>query len=371
MSANAIPTFEPPAWLRGGRAQTIFGGLWPGRVSSLKSAPIEVTLEDGDTLVALDSVPPDWSRGRNSRVALLVHGLGGSADSPYVARVASRLFRLGVRVVRMNLRGAGVGFGRARRFYHAGLSDDVRALANRVVALTDSAPLTLVGFSLGANLVLKLAGEAASTPIAGFDSIIAAAPPIDLAACARHIQTPPNRIFDRNLTALLKTAVSRRDRHYPELPATKFTGIDTLYQFDDKITARWNGFRDAEEYYALSSSGRFIPLIKADGLVIHAVDDPFIPPEPFYKQNFPPGVTLELIPHGGHLGFYSRDRWDGDHRWLDARIAHWFRERIERATPALTRMDAEIESDLAVLTDSWTTQTSEGDLNRHAATAVQ
>src|SRR5262249_42572677 len=159
--------------------QTIAGRYLPSPRVRLRSTDHMIGLGDGDRLSVLESVPAGWRRGEPS--ALLVHGLAGCARSPYVVRVAARLVGIGVRVVRMDLRGAGSGFGVARGVYHSGLTEDLRAVAAWMAGRMPGSPLALVGFSLGANLVLKLAAEAADEPLAGLDCVLAANPPLDLA----------------------------------------------------------------------------------------------------------------------------------------------------------------------------------------------
>jgi predicted alpha/beta-fold hydrolase len=315
------PTFEPHPCLRGGHAQTIAGRFWPAPRGGLPAACREIDLNDGDRLVMLDSVPPGWEDPRPS--AVLVHGLAGCAEAPYLVRLALRLVRLGIRVVRVNLRGAGAGFGLARGIYHAGRSDDLRPVLAWLRAQASRSPIALVGFSLGANLVLKLAAEAAEGPVEGLDCVLAANPPLDLAACARHMARPENRLYDRSFVRWLRTTVRRLHRRFPELGPVDLDGVKTLYQFDDRYTARRNGFRSADDYYRRCSLLTALERITVPGLIVHAMDDPFIPPEPFEHIARPSNLALELVRHGGHLGYISRRPWQGDRRWLDARLSGW------------------------------------------------
>ena len=207
---TAVPAFVPHPLLRNGHLQTIMGRIPLGPRASLPSQSHEIEVDDGDRLVVFESIPPSWDRGGPS--ALLVHGLGGSARGAYVVRVAARLVGLGVRAVRMNLRGAGSGFGSARGFYHAGRTEDLRrAVVEWLAERGSGSPIGLVGFSLGANLVLKLAAEAAATPLAGLDCVLAANPPIDLAApcCRQDSASVSNRLYDRNFVRQLLAAKCR------------------------------------------------------------------------------------------------------------------------------------------------------------------
>lgn len=324
VTREVVP-FEPHPWFRGGHAQTIVGRYLPGPRVRLPATYHEVDAGEGDRLVLLDSTPQGWRPGHPS--ALLVHGLGGCARSPYVRRVAARLVGIGVRIVRMNLRGAGSGFGAARGIYHAGRTEDLRRAGEWLARRAPSSPIALVGFSLGANLVLKLAAEAARQPLDGLDCVLAANPPLDLAACCRHIQRPENRLYDRNFVRLLHREVARLHAAFPDLGPIHLAGATTLYDFDDRYTARRNGFAGAADYYARSSAGPLVPQIEVPGLVVHAADDPFIPVEPFHRIRFPAQLALELNSHGGHLGYFSRKPWGGDRRWLDARLAAWLAQR--------------------------------------------
>jgi predicted alpha/beta-fold hydrolase len=227
----------------------------------------------------------------------------------------------------MNLRNAGSGFGRARGIYHAGRTEDLRAVLDWAISRSPGSPIALVGFSLGANLVLKLAGELDAHPIPQVDSVLAASPPVDLSACCKFLMRPTGRPYDRNLVNQLKKLVDRLHARFPELGAPDLAGVRSLYEFDDRYTAPRNGFLHAEDYYSRSSSAGFIPRIRIPGLVVHARDDPFIPPAPVASCAWPSQLDVEILNHGGHLGFVSQKPWAGDRRWLETRMTAWLCKR--------------------------------------------
>src|SRR5262249_11186907 len=151
---HTIPEFEPHPWVRGGHRQTLVGRFLPGRRVKIPSTLHVIEADQGDRLTLFDSAPERSSPA--APTAILVHGLGGCARSPYIRRVGKRFLKHGMRVVRMNLRGAGAGFGLARGTYHAGRTDDLRRVVEWVAQRYPGAPIALVGFSLSVDLVLKL-----------------------------------------------------------------------------------------------------------------------------------------------------------------------------------------------------------------------
>ena len=176
--------------------------------------------------------------------------------------------------------------------YHAGRSDDLRSVIDWMAQRTPGSPIALAGFSLGANLALKLAAEAADQPVAGLDCVLAANPPIDLSACAAAMSRPENRLYDWNFVRWLRAEVMRLHRRFPDLGVPDLRQVRSVYEFDDRYTAPRNGFASARDYYARSSALPLIPRIRLPGLVIHSADDPFIPAAPFHDARFPANLSL-------------------------------------------------------------------------------
>jgi uncharacterized protein len=307
--------------VKGPHAQTIVGRYVGGECLPLSATPHRVALPDGDHLLVLESIPRGWEMPMPA--AILVHGLAGCAEANYVVRLSRLLLRLGIRVVRVNLRGAGDGFGLARGIYHAGRSDDLREVVQWLHARIDGSPIALIGFSLGANIVLKAGIEAAEAPLEGLDCLLAANAPIDLVHCARQMQLAENRVYNWNFVRWLRTMVDRLHRRFPELGDPRLEGVRTLYDFDDRYTAPRAGFASADDYYTRCSVVSALRLIQLPGLIVHALDDPFIGAKPFLHLQGPPAFAVELLAHGGHLGFLSRRPWMGSRRWLDSRLATW------------------------------------------------
>ncbi len=322
MSKFEIPPFRPHALFRGGHAQTIAGAYLPYRVPKYRARHHYVTLSDGDRLVLHDDCPPQWQP--NDRSVLLIHGLAGCHESGYMARIAHKLNARGVRAFRMDLRGCGAGMRLARLPYHSGRSEDAAAALAAIAEHLPHSPTTLVGFSLGANITLKLLGELGERRCGNLDSAMAVCPPADLAACSRQISQASNRIYDRYFVGLLLDQLNQRRRLLPELFHAPFDAKPrTLWEFDNMFTAVVCGFGTADNYYRSASSAPLIPQIRIPTLVLASRDDPMIPCRALDETPGSPTVLIHLADSGGHLGFVGRGGVDPDRRWMEWRVVDW------------------------------------------------
>ena len=205
--------------------------------------------------------------------------------------------------------------------YHSGLTGDTRKILEEV-ASQDRGPLFLVGFSLGGNVALKLAGELSETNL--LVGVCAVSTPIDLAECVREIDRPANIIYSRRFVSRLKDRIRRKSRMSSETySAEDMERVKTIWQFDDKFTAPLFGFGTAENYYATQSAGNYLNSIRVPTLAIVAKDDPLVPFRIYNHPAFASNPALELLAteHGGHLGFLSKSK--AERFWLDGVLLDW------------------------------------------------
>jgi predicted alpha/beta-fold hydrolase len=280
-----------------------------------------VPLPDGDHIALEVATPAAWQP--EQATVVMVHGLCGCHRSPYMMRLAYKLWHRGVRAVRMNLRGCGSGFGLARQPYHSGRSADVLCVLQALQHETPQSPTTLLGFSLGGNIALKLVGELPDTAATYLKQIIAVCPPADLAACSRLLGQPANRLYEQRFMRLLRVAVEARQRRFPDVPRIALPTRLSLYTFDNIFTAPQCGFEDADDYYARCSAAPLVPHITLPCRILFAADDPFIDAAIFNTIDVPPNVQVMHTAHGGHLGFLGRPGHAGGYRWLDTVLLKW------------------------------------------------
>jgi predicted alpha/beta-fold hydrolase len=306
-AAGVFPPFaERPPWLTGD-LQTLrnvirrpFHDLsdWPEQ-------RIELPLDDGDRLVAQIHRP-----SAPQALVVLIHGLGGDANSVYVRATARHLLSSGYAVVRLNLRGAGLSAAHCRSQYHAGRSEDVRAALARLKP--SNGPFFAVGYSLGGNVLLKYLGEEGrGGPLT---AAAAVSTPLDLAASSRRLLVPRNRFYQDYLVTRMKADALAEPDFLSAEERRRLRELRTIFEFDDRFVAPRHGFADAADYYARSSAGRYVGGIGVPTLVVHGLNDPWIPAESYtgLPWNGLTGVVPLLPRGGGHVGFHgvgSRIPW--------------------------------------------------------------
>jgi predicted alpha/beta-fold hydrolase len=287
---------------------------------------------DGDFLdVDLGPIP-----SADAPVALVVHGLEGSARRGYVLSTCRELARRGVRPVALNLRGCSGVPNRLPRFYHSGETGDLTFVLERLRALHPASPLGVFGFSLGGNAVLKMMGEREDGGAGLVDAAVAMSVPFDLAAGAECLE----RSWMGHLYAAYFLRSLRRKVRAKGSLLRPFIDVDrslrapTIRAFDDAATAPLHGFHDAAAYYAACSSAHFIEGIRVPTLVLHSLDDPFLPsgavPRAAFEAN--PAVVPVLLARGGHVGFLEGSPWR-PRLWGDEEGARFLAETL-RAGPS-------------------------------------
>jgi predicted alpha/beta-fold hydrolase len=255
----------------------------------------------------------------------MVHGLEGSGDAGYVRSLSGAALRAGFAAHRFHMRTCGGTERLCGTLYHAGLTRDLLEVL-RSFQREGRKPAFLVGFSLGGNVVLKLAGELAAVAGSLIRGVCAVSAPLDLAACARRLAQPDNRFYERRFVRRMRSRLYATGRYRKE----DFAGLRSVMEIDDRITAPSFGFGNAAYYYQTQSALRFIERIEVPALVIHAQDDTLAPFAEAVYEVARSNSRIELLAprHGGHLGFIGRR----PHRfWADDIIMDWI-ARLDQAS---------------------------------------
>jgi uncharacterized protein len=264
-----------------------------------------------------------WQPDASRRLTLLLlHGLEGSSHSQYMLGNSARAWAAGCNVVRMNMRNCGGTEALSPTLYHSGLSGDVGMVMQTLVAEKGLEAFALVGYSMGGNLVLKLAGELGTHLPAYVKAAVGVSPAMDLAASADALHDVANRVYEWKFLLGLRRRFRRKAELFPEIYSREgLERIATLRQFDDRITARYSGFLGADDYYARAASSRVVSQIAVPTLILHALDDPFVRMLPATRADLlaNPHVRLIETEHGGHCAFLAPAvEYDG--YWAEKRL---------------------------------------------------
>jgi uncharacterized protein len=319
-----LTSFEPRRGLSNAHLQTIVGNFLPRPAFRLPvvAEAVEVDPADGSRVLCHCHWQPEPDRAARLTV-VLVHGLEGSSDSQYIRGVAARAWAAGFNVVRMNMRNCGDTDELTPTLYHSGLSGDVGAVVAHFAGRFGLKRVALVGYSMGGNLVLKLAGEWGSRP--PLAAVATVCPAIDLAAGSDALHEPVNRVYEWRFLRGLMRRYRRKAALFPNRYQTDGIGpVRSLREFDSKIVARYCGFRDADDYYYRVASARVVDRIAVPTLILHAQDDPFvrIVPETRARLHVNPHIHFVETRHGGHCAFLSGDPGDEIH-WAEATVIRY------------------------------------------------
>lgn len=313
-----MPGFRPRwPWLTGD-LQTVRNSLldrlgrpFSGEVSG--GDRVCVPLGDGDTIVLRRNIPEE--KDAAAPLVVLIHGLTGDEAASYMQVMTAAALTSGASVIRVNLRGAGPSRPLCSRQYHAGRTEDLRTVLGALEKDAPEAGILLVGVSLGGNMVLKLMGEDQGA-IARVSAALSVSAPVKLASASLELRRPRNRIYHHVMIDRMREEARAAPGVTSERRAV-IDGVRTVYDFDDRIVAPDNGFGSADRYYEINSSEGFLDGIRVPTVVLHGLDDPWIPRVEL--ESHPWHRNGQLIPmltaRGGHVGFHSRDG-EGSHDFL-------------------------------------------------------
>jgi hypothetical protein len=318
--------FVPHPFFRTGHAQTLAGYAWPRRFKSSSHLEDEAKLfeiEEGIRLLAHCR----WHEDRRDKPTMvLVHGLEGSTSSVYMISAAEKAFRAGFNVVRLNMRNCGGTYHLTPTLYHSGMYMDFLAVINQLIETDGLSSIFLVGFSMSANMTLRLAGECAARLPKELKAVCAVSPAVDISTAIEALHKNSNWLYHRKFLKGLLSKVEIKKRLYPDLyDTTKLSQVKTIRDFDERYTAVHGGFANADDYYRRTSSLPVLKDIRKPALIVHAQDDPIIPFHPLEHPSISSNQNIILISpkHGGHVGFVSArtengfDRFWGEHRVIE------------------------------------------------------
>jgi uncharacterized protein len=314
----------PRRGLRGGHFQTLASFFLPRRIVPPTAEKRLIEVEPGVQVLC----HCHWQADReNALTVIIVHGLEGSSESQYMLGIATKGTAVGMNVVRMNQRNCGGTDALSPTLYHSGRSQDVAAVAQNLIHQDRISRFALVGFSMGGNLVLKLAGEWGREAPPQLSAVAAVCPSVNLAASADALHLPANRLYEYYFMWQLRRRLRAKARLFPKaFDTSRMRGVTSLRDFDDKVTAHYCGFEGASDYYERSAAANVVDRVAVPTLILHAANDPFIRilPETRRKILSNPNITFVETEDGGHCSFLAEADGD-DGRWAEREVVEFLR----------------------------------------------
>src|SRR5438270_1346743 len=315
-----VKAFEAHRWLRNAHAMTLAGALLPRRTPELRRAEDRLfEVEAGTKLLARCHWQPE---PRRSPTLAVVHGLEGSSESAYMRGLAARAFAGGFNVLRLNQRNCGGMERLTATLYNSGLSADFRAVLFELIERDGLPQIFFAGYSMGGNLILKMAGELGVARPRELRGVCAVCPTLDLAACVDAIALLRNRLYQWHFVRNLKSRMRRMAKLYPgQFVLNGMRRVRTVRGFDEAITAPHCGYHDAADYYERASALRVAEHIAVPTLIVTSKDDPVVPFASFERTEIVGNPQIQVVgtKHGGHCSFISR--YAGPERyWAEARV---------------------------------------------------
>jgi len=294
--------YRPPLHFRSGHLSTIYSGLFR-RVVGLQQERERIELSDGDFMDV------DWSFAKkpSSKVAILLHGLEGNAQRPYITGSAKTFNEAGIDACAVNFRGCSGETNRLYRSYHSGATEDLDEVVQHILQNKKYNEIYIKGVSLGGNMAMKYVGENRNIP-KEIKAVIGVSVPCNLYSSLRELLKPKNYPYSMRFRNHLVAKLKLKLPLFPDkISKADIKRIKTLKDFDDIYTAPAHGFKDALDYYEKCSCRQFLPNVKVPSLIINAENDSFIGPEcyPFKEANENSFIHLETPRFGGHVGFVA------------------------------------------------------------------
>jgi len=321
----SISKFKPAWWLTNAHFQTLAAKLFR-RKQKLTTNTETLELPDGDFI---DLAWTEHPKPNNTRpIVVILHGLEGSKDSHYAKGMLNAIKNRGWVAVLMHFRGCSGKPNRQASSYHSGDIRDISYLTEHLMARYQQCVFSVLGFSLGGNVLTRYLAQVPNNPYRSAAVICA---PLDLASCSARINQGFSRLYQKYLLQMLKDSTLEKiaKKIINNIKTTQLETIKTIYDFDEQVTAPLNGFTNAQDYYQKASGNQVMEKIKQPCLFIHSEDDPFLnhhsslPP-----QKLPEHLTFEVSTHGGHVGFIHGNNPFKPQYWLEQRVPDFLNDHL-------------------------------------------
>jgi uncharacterized protein len=300
MPVIELVEYNPPFLFRNSHIHTIAPAIFRKVTLPVCTTKL-IDTSDGDFIEI------DYYSNKGKIVAILTHGIEGNSRKPYILGMTKALLEAGIDVIAVNLRGCSGMDNNLLSSYHAGKTDDLDTIVNYALKILGYQQIVLIGFSLGANITLKYAGERGRLISSSIKATVGISVPCDLSSTSKQMSLKSNRLYlNRFLGSLkLKAICKVKTFRVSDISESKILSAKNFNDFDEIFTAPVHGFKSAQEYWNICSSKPYIANISIPSYILNALDDPMLSSQcyPFDECSNNPFVFLETPKYGGHVGF--------------------------------------------------------------------
>lgn len=274
-----------------------------------------ISTSDGDFLDL------DWSKIRSKKLLVVLHGLEGNADRPYIKGLIRHFNEKGWDGLAVNMRSCSGELNNNLRSYHMGVSDDLECVIDHILKYSEYSTIALAGFSMGGNIVLKYLGEQNGNLPDALKAAVALSVPCHIESANEKIEKWYNRLYVFRFMKTLNEKMRKKAKRFPGEINVDEPMPKNFTEFDERFTSKIHGFRNAVDYWRKCSSSQFFENIKIPTLLINAKDDSFLSEAcfPFHIAEKNPYFYLETPNWGGHCGFAGDSTADGT-LWSERRV---------------------------------------------------
>lgn len=306
--------YKAPWFFTNTHFQTIYSG-------AIRGAKVVAYQTERLTTPDNDFLDIDWLRAGNERLVIITHGMCGSAQAAQVKGIAAAFTESGFDVLAVNFRGSGKESNLNFRTYHSGETGDLRFIVNTIFERASYREISLAGYSLGGNVILKYLGEEGETAAKIIKSAAVMSVPVDLVGSDLEMRKWKNRHYILNFNIGVRKLLAPKALQFPErLQMSQLKKAKNLSDFANVYVAPAFGFQDADDYHSKASSLPYLSNISVPVLLLQALDDTILSADcyPGDIAEKSPFLHLEISKHGGHAGFV-RFGTDG-HMWSELRF---------------------------------------------------
>ncbi len=321
MPYQSTTNYRPSYLFRSAHWSTIYPSVFR-KVPEVVYERERIELADGDFLDV------DWCRKGGRHLVIVLHGLEGSADRPYVRGIINVMNKEGWDGVGLNFRGCSGSPNRLARGYHSGETGDIKFLVEKILEESNYETINLVGFSLGGNVTMKYLGEMNRHLPARVKRAVGISVPVDLHDSCLEIQRLHNRIYLNSFLKNLKEKMRLKEEVLPaHIDLEAIARSTDFFEFDGLATAPLHGFSSATHYYKSSSSLSFLPEITIPVLLINALNDTFLSETSYPIDLAKKSKNIHLLTpkYGGHVGFVTRH--PENIYWTENKVRDFFIEK--------------------------------------------